>query len=56
MSCWEKPGEGWNFVDEHILYAHVTLVDTDELHTCQVTLDISGSHTESQWGYQKYPG
>ena len=25
-------------------------------HTCQVTLDISGSPIDFQWGSQKYPG
>ena len=35
---------------------YTTLVKGWEKHTCQVTLDISWSPTESQWCSRKYPG
>ena len=37
------------------LYLALKQLTTGPLHTCQVTLDISGSPIENQWGSQKYP-
>ena len=35
---------------------HTIYVYTHRKHTCQVTLHISESPIENQWGSQKYPG
>ena len=62
--CYDKPGIiKWYHTNDRLYFATIFFYHNgtpalcvNMVHTCQVTLNISGSSIDFHWGSRKYPG